>query len=112
MKLPRPELAVVDIVKLRDYCLDPVHEFGKHKARVFDAALGLTKADASWLRNRLLEAVFADAEWAADTSYGTLYVIDFELRTSVGLAPVRSGWIVRSGENFPRLTTCYVKRNL
>jgi hypothetical protein len=54
--LPNGDRAVVDIAKLRDYCLNPFHEDGKHKARVFAAALGLSRADASWLRDRLLEA--------------------------------------------------------
>ena len=41
MLLPNAEKAVVDISKLRDYCLNPNHEVGKHKARVFSAALNL-----------------------------------------------------------------------
>lgn len=41
MKLPNSEKAFVDIAKLRDYSLNPEHESGGHKARVFRAALGL-----------------------------------------------------------------------
>jgi hypothetical protein len=40
MKLPNAGQAIVDIAKLRDYSLSPTHEEGKHKARVFAAALG------------------------------------------------------------------------
>jgi hypothetical protein len=47
---------MVDIAKLRDYCLNLNHEDGKHKARVFASALGLRQGDADWLRDRLLEA--------------------------------------------------------
>ena len=46
MKLPNAENAVVDIAKLRDYCLDPNHPEGKHKARIFMEKLGITKKDA------------------------------------------------------------------
>lgn len=109
MKLPNPDRAVVDVVKLREYCLNPRHEDGKHKARVFASALGLNETDAEWLRERLLEAAEGDATLAGETSYGLLYVIDFSVATSAGQATVRSGWIVRVGENFPRLTTCYVR---
>lgn len=109
MKLPNPDRAIVDIVKLRDYCLNPGHEQGRHKARVFASALGLTAADAGWLRDRLLDAVHADAFPAGTTQYGPIYMIDFELRTSSGKATVRSGWIVRTGESFARLATCYVR---
>jgi hypothetical protein len=37
VKLPHVELAVVDIAKLRDYCLNADHLRGRHKARVFAA---------------------------------------------------------------------------
>jgi hypothetical protein len=52
MKLPNPHKAVVEISKLRDYSLNVDHSVGKHKARVFRAALGLTVKQADWLRNR------------------------------------------------------------
>jgi hypothetical protein len=47
---------VVDIRKIRDYCLSPDHPRGRHKARVFAVALGLTLEDAEELRNALLGA--------------------------------------------------------
>lgn len=61
MKLPNSELAVVDIAKVREYCLSPRHELGKFKARVFASALGLTEKDADWLREQLLLAAKRDA---------------------------------------------------
>jgi hypothetical protein len=112
MRLPNGDWAIVDIAKLRDYCLNPLHEDGKHKARVFAAALGLGCADAEWLRERLLEAALSQmAIVASETRFGTLYVLDLLLTTASGSAVVRSGWIVRHSEDFPRLTTCYVKRS-
>lgn len=57
MKVPGAECAVVDIRKLSNYCLDPTHAEGKHKARLFAAALGMTVSDAADLRDALLEAV-------------------------------------------------------
>ncbi len=50
MRLPNPELAVVDIVKLTDYCLNPKHEDGKHKARVFAAALSISQVTENGCR--------------------------------------------------------------
>ena len=35
---------IVDIRKLRNYCLDPTHDEGKHKARLFIAIFGLPTA--------------------------------------------------------------------
>lgn len=57
MKLPNAELAFVDIAKLRDYSLSSSHKEGRHKARVFAAALNLGAADADWLREQLMAAV-------------------------------------------------------
>jgi hypothetical protein len=108
--LPNADRAVVDIAKLRDYCLNPDHEDGKHKTRVFASALGLRKGDADWLQGRLLEAAASElAIMILKNRFGTLYVIDFLLTTSSRSAFVRSCWIVRIREDFPRLTTCYVR---
>ena len=57
MKIPNAERAIVDIRKLRDYCLNPQHSTGKHKARLFTSLLGMTSNDAEGLRSALLEAV-------------------------------------------------------
>ena len=108
--LPNGGRAVVDIAKLQDYCLNPHHQDGKHKARVFKSALGVGQADAEWLRDRILEAAATrPAVLAARTPFGILYVLDFVLTTASGSAVIRSGWIVRHGEDYARLTTCYVK---
>jgi hypothetical protein len=42
MRLPNAERAFVDTEKLRDYCLSQTHPRGRHKARVFAEALGMT----------------------------------------------------------------------
>ena len=46
MKSPNGVRAVVDIEKLRDYCLSAQHPEGRHKARVFLSVLGMASADA------------------------------------------------------------------
>jgi len=56
MPIPNAERVVVDIRKLRDYCLNLLHDEEKHKARLF-AAVGITANDAEELRNLLLQAV-------------------------------------------------------
>jgi hypothetical protein len=109
MRLPNGHRAVLDITKLSEYCLNPCHEDGKHKARVFAAALGLSRADAQWLRQRILEAAATEpAAVITATRFGTLHVLDFSLTTASGSAVLRTGWIVRHAEDFPRFTTCYI----
>jgi hypothetical protein len=109
MKLPNSDRAIVELGKLTDYSLNPEHPSGRHKARVFRAALGLGVENAAYLRDVLLEMVRTHDATAQDPNdYGNRYVIDFELETFVGKARVRSAWIIRNDENFPRLTSCFV----
>jgi len=110
MKLPNPYKAVVEIQKLRDYSLNVDHHVGKHKARVFKAALGLTVQEANWLRNRALElAVTGEAAVGSVSVFGDTYVIDAWITYKGKTALVRFSWIVEFGTDFPRLTSCYVK---
>ena len=109
MKIPNAEQAVVDIRKLRDYCLNLTHPRGKHKAFVFLTALGLSAHNADELRMILLSIVQKqDAVMPETDDYGCRYVIDFALTRRSRTATIRSCWIVRRDEDFPRLTSCYV----
>jgi len=108
-KLPNPENAIVEVRKLRDYCLSLDHPRGRHKARVFTSVLSLTADDAEEVREALLSAALSEeANPAEEDTYGKRYVLDFEMKTDVGTATVRSGWIVRRGEDFPRFASCWV----
>ncbi|HEY1950514.1 MAG TPA: hypothetical protein VGG97_26110 [Bryobacteraceae bacterium] len=109
MKLPGATRATVDIAKLREYCLNPVHPRGRHKARVFASALRIAQADAEFLKSKLLNAALQyDVTAMEADAYGERYILDFECMNGDRRAIIRSGWIVRQGEDFPRLTTCYV----
>jgi len=109
MKLPNGDRAVVDIRKLRDYCLNPEHVDGKHKARVFKSALGMTQADAHDLQDILLEVASArSVTKGVRDRRGQRYTLDFELMRGRHKVTIRSGWIIHHDEDFPRLTTCYI----
>ena len=86
------------------------HREGRHKARVFESALGITAGTADVLRRALLEAAVASdhAKARADSGFGNVYILRFPLSTAKGTAIVLSVWIVRHGEDFPRLSTCYI----
>ena len=110
MTLPNGDRAVVDIVKIRDYCLDAGHPQGRYKARVFRSALRLTQSDASVLWDALLRAAGPEeATPGVADEFGTRYALDFEMVHGSRRAVVRSGWIILNGERAPRLTTCYVR---
>jgi hypothetical protein len=109
MQLPNAEQAIVDIAKLRDYCLSPTHPRGRHQARVFAATLGLRSDDAELLRRALLCAAMTEQAIVTERdAFGDRYVLDFRMQGPGGEAVVRSAWIVRTGEISPRLTSCYV----
>src|SRR5215213_4188293 len=109
MRLPNANRAFVDLAKLRDYCLNPSHPRGQHKASVFFAVLGLTASDAVGLQAALLDAARRlDAIIGARDQYGQRYTIDVLMVGPTGQGTVRSAWIVRADEDYPRLTTCYV----
>lgn len=107
MTLPNGDRASVNLAKLRDYVLKPAHPQGRHKARVFASAPGWASADAERLRALLLDAAArGDAEPAGQDAFGERFTLD--TKTEEGVV-VRSCWIVRTGEDVPRLTTCYVR---
>jgi len=108
MKLPNADYAVADIRKLRDYCLNPMHDEGKHKARLFKSALGMTTENADELRGILLEAVKThDARLGRRDEFGQRYTIDFLVEWEGKKTTIRSGWIIELGLNVPKLTSCY-----
>jgi hypothetical protein len=109
MKLPNAARAIVEIEKLRDYCLSASHPRGRHKARVFATALGITAEDAEELREAILSALISEeAQQTSEDEYGQRYVVDFKLTKQGRQADVRTTWIIRTGEDLPRLTSCYV----
>ena len=109
MKLPNAGRAVVDLRKIRDYCLNPDHPRGRHKARVFASVLGMTARNADELRDALLSAAGeAEAILTKKDQYGQRYMIDYKVSGPYGQVMVRSIWIVRNGEDFARLASCYV----
>ncbi|MBI5652582.1 MAG: hypothetical protein HZC40_19370 [Chloroflexi bacterium] len=108
MIVPNADRAIVDIRKLRDYCLDPEHDDGKHKARLFKAAFGITASDAADLRDALLQIVRThDAKLGRRDGYGQRYVVDFVFEWRGRRAVVRSAWIIEHDADPPRLTSCY-----
>jgi hypothetical protein len=102
---------VVEIAKLRDYCLSDIHPRGRHKARIFRSKLGWTAAEAGLLRQALLDAARDrqdELRPAEADAYGRRFVLDFEIATNAGSATIRSAWIVVAGEDVLRFVTCFV----
>ena len=85
------------------------HDEGKHKAYVFKSVLGITVYDAEELRVRILDEILINLAVAGkEDKYGKRYSVRFSYTREQRTATVLTAWIIRSGENFPRLTSCYV----
>ncbi len=108
MLLPNADKAIVDIRKLRGYCLNSVHETGKHKARLFSSILDMTAEDPEDLRRILLEAVtLYEVQLGLRDPFGQRYTVDFPIEWQNRRATLRSACIIEHGTENPKLTTCY-----
>jgi hypothetical protein len=74
---------------------------------VFLAALDLAEKDVEFLRQAILAAVSDSTAIPGESDeYGSRYLVDFELGRGNKRARIRTVWIVRTNEDFPRLATC------
>jgi len=56
----------IDERKLSEYCLNPSHPLGKHKARVFSASLGIGPNEALLLKSLILDGA-QESQWPVDS---------------------------------------------
>lgn len=107
MKLPNGHLAELGN-KIEGYCLNFEHSKGKHKARLFQSKLGITLTNSHILKQSLTEAVINEAvTLKKHDQHGTYYTMKFTLKTDFCASLILASWIIRSTEDFPRLTSCY-----
>lgn len=107
MLLPNIENASIDIRKLADYVLNSNHPEGRHKARVFLAAIGLGATDVEWLSTKLLAGLReSEAVLQSNSIWGPIYRVDMDIVRGQRCAKVRTGWLCSAGA--ARLVTCYV----
>jgi filamentous hemagglutinin len=103
------ERAIVPRQKLEGYLLDPAHEDGRHKARVFQSVLGIAASDWRYLQDAILAGV-CDAPVSAVvlTPYGSRCTVVVPIQGLNGQRhDVVTGWLVVE-DGPPRLVTAYV----
>jgi len=102
----------IDPRKLTEYALNPDNPVGRHKAYVFERALGFTKSHWSLLAEQIeLLALDSEAVLKLVDHHGSHYSVDLEIRGLQGQqAVVCTGWIVTSGSDEARLTTLYIRK--
>jgi hypothetical protein len=111
MKLVGAEIAEISEEKIYDYCLDPNHPVGAHKARVFKSALDIDQSNAERLMTFLRESLsFEDAHFVREDIFGKHYRIDHEVVGLKGKEILRSLWVIEREGHPPRFVSCYLRR--
>jgi hypothetical protein len=108
MSLPNADHAVVDPVKIRDYALAAAHPVGRFKAQFF-VSLGYAADQWERLRDDIL-AIARSGTIVGEiaTPYGRKFEVDGILTAPSGRsALVRTVWIIRTEEDYPRLVTVF-----
>lgn len=108
--LPNADQALVDEDKLSGYALNPQHPLGQHKARVFQAALGIGQDDWEYLRDQILAAIpTAAVATVRVISFGTLYDVPILVEGLNGQThEVTTAWFVANDDDRPKLVSTYV----
>lgn len=106
MGLPYLQNALVEQRKVCDYLLSEERSEGK---ATFFVSFGFSLARWELLRDALLaHAASYDVARTVSNSHGIKYIVEGALQTpDTRNPPVRSVWIVNSGEVAPRLVTAY-----
>lgn len=106
MSLPNADRAIVDPTKIREYLLSASHPVGRFKAAFFNS-LGYSENQWEVLRNQVLAlAQIGTALPGRPHSHGKMFTLDGILDGPIGRsATVRTVWILRIGEDVPRLVT-------
>lgn len=108
--VPKAADAVIPREKLLHYALNPDHPIGGNKARVFASALGFTQDNVQQLMDVIAQRLPGlPAHSKGVGPHGELFQVDVPVTGPKGSGTVRTGWIIRTGESFARLTSAYVK---
>ena len=108
MTLPNADRAAIDSAKIRDYLLAATHPVGRFKAQFF-VSLGYAADQWERLQGDIL-GIARSGTISSETvnAYGRKFEVDGILTApSRRSAMVRTVWIIRAEEDFPRLVTVF-----
>jgi hypothetical protein len=109
MHLPNGDRADIPMEKLVGYCLNPNHSSGKHKARVFASALGITSKNAGELLQLIRQAaVEGEVVQQSKTEFGQLFKVDWLIPGTQSLE-LRTIWEIKDQQSFPRIVSAFIK---
>lgn len=101
----------MDERKVRDYLLSPSHPVGRFKARYFGSIGFSPEAWSVFVEALQRLAAEGDAEVVEQSEYGQKYLVRGRIGGSgARQAEVDSVWIIRAGDDTPRLVTVYPRQ--
>jgi len=113
--LPNYENAIIEDSKLTEYALNPDSNTGKHKARVFQSALGFNLTNWRLLKQAILDALPRyEAQFKSETVFGKKYTVELLVTGPNGNSlPVLTAWqfdrqLDGTLSEIPRLVTLYI----
>ena len=110
-RLVNHDNAYISLTKLTEYCLNEFHPHGKDKAIAFKTILGIGTMEASILKDAILKGLSEnDCIPKEQDEYGKRFSVIMKVSIFQKETIINTGWIYRAGEDYPRLTTCYIKR--
>jgi hypothetical protein len=109
MRIPAAERAIIPFEKLADYLLDIDHPDGGPKARLFAAVAGFSADRPEEFERALRQHLTREAQSGKASPFGQKYEITGPLEGPEGSVRVTSVWIIRYGEETPRLITVVPK---
>jgi hypothetical protein len=110
MKLPNAQKAIVDERKVREYLLSPSHPVGRFKAKFFVSVGFPPEAWSAFTAALQRLANEGDAQLVEEGEYGRKYLVRGDISGRGGRSiEVDTVWIIRAGDDTPRLVTVYPK---
>ncbi|MEO8853390.1 MAG: DUF6883 domain-containing protein [Ginsengibacter sp.] len=107
--LPNYQLAEIPDEKIHGYCLNPFHERGKHKARIFRQVFGIKDEDAELLKSKIIGNLQnSEVTNIRENNHGTIYTVPLKICIFEREAEIITAWIIRYDSEVPQLITCYV----
>jgi hypothetical protein len=102
----------IDPRKLTEYALSQDAPWGRHKAIIFEKALGFTQQNYADLLVQIEQQVLAaEAILRSEDKFGARYSVDLTVVGTEGRrAVICTGWVVPHGANEARLVTLYPRR--
>lgn len=109
--MPNYKLAKIPDEKIYDYCLNPHHERGQHKARVFRQALGITYEQGELLKSAILEQLGKfEVTQIRRNNFGIIYTLPLKISIFDKEAGIVTAWIIQHNDIIPQLITCYINK--